>query len=752
MDAEIPKFEKVESPKGPEKAPGADFGISGAEELERLRTEAEALKAEAETDPEAAKRLAVAEKRLELFMNEHDNAGAFKFKRFGREVRSMFLEEGEDGERPVEMDGEGRLAVAESQKDRRVLFVNMGELDRFNKEGGGHGAGDAALTEAAKAIERAVHAKLSERGVEGGYKMFRFSGNEFAVNIENISEEDFQDLMADIEAAKPSVPGVEEPAPLTATGFDFKEAVDIYNDLQSELGPEERVGNKEDAARELVDILKTRAYYDLDIHKFESRVRRVKDKVGSQGADATKPFFDNYMKKMFKDSPLEDLSAFEKLTDEDISRMAFEFARNNIQQQSAFESTRQDIVSSRLKRRRESGAPLGITGGSLEQALAIAARVADIPERTRGQKILDEMRGRNAEAQEGGDEHSAELADLEMQIESARRDAGTGLLERGVHYEELQEAMKEGKDTQLVFVDMGFLKYFDHKGGPEVGDAALKKAADLMEQAVEAAGVEATVYRYGGDEFTIRIDGGEDQMLKYMEALETIRSQAGAIPAGRKGMSEGYVPTELVFNYGAADTAFTDQVFDDMVEAGVFDQDQLSDPEFVAAQKADIMTTAADKAIEEQKAVGRFELLIGKLRDGECQSDELCRTQTEQMITYSQKAIFGEKGGDALLRSWAESGKSMEELRGEIAGWVEKQGEKATVEDAGKRDLLSELVEAHAKIRYFERKLRTAEAQNAALTEENSDLRAEMQRLAEEKRLAEEERQKIIDARKNLSG
>ncbi|MFC1702879.1 hypothetical protein ACFLZO_00290 [Patescibacteria group bacterium] len=70
--------------------------------------------------------------------------------------------------------------MAEGYEGKRVVFVNMGELDRFNKEGGGHAAGDAALHDAAVQIEKIVKGAVDGSASAEGYEIFRYSGTEFA--------------------------------------------------------------------------------------------------------------------------------------------------------------------------------------------------------------------------------------------------------------------------------------------------------------------------------------------------------------------------------------------------------------------------------------------------------------------------------------------------------------------------------------------------------------------------------------------
>lgn len=726
----------------------ADFGVSAAKGLEKLESTVEEARREAETDPEKKIDQTLAEKRLELFLNEYDNAGAFKFKKFGREV-SGFFEDSPEKPKVIETDIEtGRLSLAGSEKNRRLMFVNMGELDRINKEGGGHAAGDAALKETVKAIERAVQAKIAgKEGRAASYFMLRYRGNEFMVSFDDISRDDFEEVLADIRSQRPKVEGVEEGAPLVADGFDFQEAIDIVNQVQMGFAAEERFDPDDPsaAAREFISVMQKRADWSLDVDKFTSRVGRVREKLKDDGPEAAKVFFDNYMKKMFQGTELEDLSKFEALTGEDIERMAFEHAGKYLDSAKNLDDARRKIIDARLKERREKTSRVGeyaaeIAGGRLGEAVPLAK----VPELTRGQKLLDELgeKARNAEALDSP--KKAEIARLDLQIEQAKRDKGTGLLERGAHYENLENAFKEGKEIQMVFVDMGFLRYFDNKGGSDVGNDAIKMAADLMERAIEASGVEGTAFRYGGDEFTVQISGSQEETAKFELALGRLRDQAGAIPAGKRGSADGYYPTELVFNYGAADGLLAESVFEDLARAGELTAEELADPDRVAEVKAEAMTVAADKAIEEQKAINRFMMLAEALRDPTYGTDPARKIQVDNLIVFSNKALFAEAGGDTYLRALAESGKDKLTMQQEVKSWVAERIKDSREKDGRKADLLSELVEVHGKIRYYERAL--SEARHEA-----ADAKARNEQLAAALKRARDEREKLIRIRKTLT-
>lgn len=739
--------EQPQEEQAPPSSRRGDFGISAAKELEMLEGMVGELRDEAPASPEKGVELAIAEKKLELFLSEHDNAGAFKFKRFGREMTEMF-EDGPGKEKKVEIDAEtGRMTLAESEKNRRVMFVNMGELDRINKEGGGHAAGDSALKETVKVIEAAVQAKVAgKKGSEAGYSMLRYRGNEFMVSFDDISKEDFEEIMRTVRDAQPKVEGVDEGAPLVADGFDLQEAVDIVNQLQLELGPDERIDPSEPgaAAREVIEVMRRRADYSLDIDKFMSRVGRVQDKVRDGGEEGARAFFDNYMKKMFQGTELQDLSKFEGLSEEEVERMAFEYASKSLSSAKSLVDARRAIIDSRIKEIRGGREQLTPTDLLKSELAAEPVKLAEVPERTRGQQVVDGLERQAKEMELFGKPQEAELAKLDAQIESARRDKGTGLLERGTHYENLEKAFKEGRETQMVFVDMGFLRYFDNKGGPEVGDAALKVAADMMEEAIEKSGVEGKAFRYGGDEFTVQIDGGAEQVAKFQQALATLREQAGAIPTGKRGTADGYYPTELVFNYGVSDNKMAEEVYKSLAEAGKFSPEDMADPDEVANDKAEIMTIIADKAIEEEKAVNRFMMLVEKLRDPQYDADPAKKVQVENLIAFSNKALFAEAGGGIFLRSLAESGKDEKTMRAETEAWVAERIKDNHEKEGQKADLLSQLVEVHGKIRYYERALAEARHENTETKQRNEKLQTELAK-------AQEERQKLVDIRKTLS-
>ncbi|MFA6603726.1 MAG: diguanylate cyclase [Patescibacteria group bacterium] len=706
---------------------GAEAGLAEALEEKRLELADAALAA------------SISEKKLELFNAERDASGAFKFKRFGRETQDLFKRAEGQERAAIEQRENGEFALDASQERRRLLVVNMGELDRFNKEGGGHAAGDAALTETARTIERIVRDRLRDKpDHQADYTLLRYDANEFMVDFSDIDEQDFQEIMAEVNAAKPRVEGVAEAAPVAAVGLNFKDAVGLLNESQLAAGSE-RLDAGEDAARELVDLVKNMANHSLEKAKFAGRIQRLQTAAAEQGVEHAAKIFENYLKKGLsnveglKEDPAGAVTveSILKLSPERTRDLAEEAANIRIFEARRVNKVEQEIIQRRLKARAD-GRPKFEEAG--EDETGEKQRIAKIPEGgdLKGLRRLAELK---ESADAAGEGKEAELLRLEYEVERTKSDASTGLQDRGVHYENLGQALKEGKDVSVVFVDMAFLKYFDQKGGTEIGDAATRLAAQIMEQAIEEAGVEGRAFRYGGDEYTLQIDGGMDEVAKVMKKIAELRDAKGRVPRGPRSQPE-YAPTKLNFNTGSCDTAFMEQVFEDLATAGRLDKAELEDdPERLWNVKADLMTKIADMDIEQEKAVSRFKLLIGERRDPAYQADALFKSQVDARTDFSKKAIFAEQGGKDKLDAWVESGRSFEDLESEIRAYVDRQAETAHNVWDNKRELVDRMIEVHAKIRDLEQELGSVRQESSAKDAKIINLAARLEQANREREL-----------------
>ncbi len=678
----------------------------------------------------AREMIGIYQRRIELFWKEHDNAGAFKIKKFDRQLLEYFTGSPEAGQKQViETGSDGRFELAEGQENRRLVFIDMLELDRLNKEGGGHDAGDAGLTATVELLGKAA-AQLNGPGKRPpAFDIFRSGGNQFAVNFESIDDAALEAFMQTIASSRAEVAErigkPVEGAPLTATAVNLKDVIEDLNSVQEQTGAPFEPG--EEAAREIMQIMLRAGDWGGEVRKFHARAERVREKI-ERGDPDTQGFFDNYVAKALKGTPFgtfEDFrktlegGAFEKTVAEsafDAARTRFDLDRGIDAAEGALidKQLRQEIVRSRVEARRASK--------EKKKTAPEGEGLAKIPEETRGQALLrmkkeEAERARKAaeESEAASTERSllraeAENARLDYDIEAAQRNAGTGLLERGSYYEDLERALAEKKPTTSVFIDMGFLKYFDQKGGPDVGNVALKSAAHLIEQALEKAGLKGEAYRYGGDEFTMLFEGTQEDAKKFTQALSILKEQFGKIPAGPKSKPE-YVPTELQFNYGVSDVAELDETLE-----------QSGRRDSPLNKRADILTKIADQRVEYMKAVSRFDYLIGEMRKKDFHDAKIgtepgaadaYSRQVEAKIEYSRKALFAELGGESALRIFSDELRRLSESPGEREGLeeeIEDQVRKFVmdrIEAAHKmenesKQLLDRFLEARTRISYLE--------------------------------------------------
>lgn len=744
-----------------------------------------------ESDPndEAAKlALEVATLEEALFFRLHDNAGAFKSAKLGQRIAGLF-EPGADGKVGATFEN-GQLKLAEFQQDRRFLLVNMMELDRFNKEGGGHAAGDAALEATVEKIKEVLTTQNTSRKGNGlaplDYQIYRFDGNTFAVDLASIPLREFGELVQQMEKAEPQVAGVDEAAPLVVRGLALEDAAGLVNHLQDGLSAKEHAVSldEKEAVREVMTMFRRTAAWDLEISKFAKRAERVRkmldgitqaeEAIQAAQEEITKEklkakklamekdaevFFGNYMKKSFQETELSTLGGFKAVLEqgdayfqETVDRLAMERADTRFEGVREQEDEIARIVDAWVKERGippkdlkpaapgEHG-PTGAepAGKRLLTSRADAAEAAEKKWQADPENQLLKLKARKAR--------------LEQRIEAARRDAGTGLLDRGVYYEELEADFKEGNDVAVLFIDLAFLKLFDQAGGTEVGDKAIATAASLLEQAIKEAGVsekDGCVYRYAGDEFLIKVRGGngvkaKDTLMKVRDALEGLRDRSEPIPATAKSSAE-YAPIRLSFNYGHADSAMVGEL---LRAARTRKESSESEPEDAAHDLnflAELMTKAADGGIEYNKAYSRFLLLIGKLHELQDAPDPSAQApQVEALINFSNKAIFAELGGVDRLRAFAlnpdfKGAEHKAALEHAVLQYVLEQVEKIRDQEKAQKSAKDNLIAAQAKVEFLTHRLSQAASELEHTHAIVLDLRARV-------KAAEEEKRKLIDVR-----
>jgi GGDEF domain-containing protein/uncharacterized small protein (DUF1192 family) len=195
-----------------------------------------------------------------------------------------------------------------------------------------------------------------------------------------------------------------------------------------------------------------------------------------------------------------------------------------------------------------------------------------------------------------------------------------------------------------MFVDLGFLKYFN-TGGREVGNLAIQSTAEVLEEALAELGKPAEAFRYAGDEFTILFVGSDEDQMKLIEAIETAKKSKGALPRTDKS-SPLYRPEEIVINYGTATRETAEQIMQTLLEKDVLTEtfmEEKSDEYY--ERVANIQTRIADLGVEAQKAQSRFVKLMKAMRH-DFPKDfpeklSLDQRATDVLVKFSQKAIFG---------------------------------------------------------------------------------------------------------------
>ncbi len=139
----------------------------------------------------------------------------------------------------------------------------------------------------------------------------------------------------------------------------------------------------------------------------------------------------------------------------------------------------------------------------------------------------------------------------------ARTDPLTGLLNRRAFLEALPRRIerldREGAPGTLVYVDLDRLKLLNDTGGHELGDAALKRVAQVLRDSTRPSDL---VARLGGDEFAMWLDGA-DRLTAAERADALVRTAAG-----RLSIDTADGPVSLGFSIGFAERlpgSFEDQ-------------------------------------------------------------------------------------------------------------------------------------------------------------------------------------------------
>ncbi|MCI0479026.1 diguanylate cyclase, partial [Candidatus Uhrbacteria bacterium] len=338
----------------------------------------------------------------------------------------------------------------------------------------------------------------------------------------------------------------------------------------------------------------------------------------------------------------------------------------------------------------------------------------------------------------------ADLAQVAFGIERAKRDGRTGLFQRGMYFETMESALREGKPVTTVAIDMAFLKYFDKEGGAGAGDLAIKKAADILDTLAaksSADGVKVEAYRLGGDEFAFTVVGGDERTVTtLLEDLDDAAEHAGRIPA-RKGATETYRPEALQFNLGirsAKDAAALRAELEGMD----IPLEKAGTPE-EWNELAEYQMRMADKEVEIHKAVNRVVFLVKRLVDV---GNDPEHPSVRSLLSYSSKAVFGDT---ASLIGFAERMSSepagMAALMGDIHRFVGRHLDEKHADAASYGASMDRRLEDAVRLRFYKQRIDELEQKIEELeVERKSDTAAAQAAVAE--------LQALRDLRSRISG
>lgn len=711
----------------------------GKSALRLNQLESERLIAEAAfNSPEATEthklKLELAHKNTELFFREHDSTGAWKGERFGRDLLQDFQA------RSWERDQEQQLEISESDERAHLLLINMGELDRLNASGD-HSLGDQGLRLSAMQIENIVREVLSkhpenkdERRLADVYDLYRQDGNYFSLSLRDVDPSDAEEIRKRLTQEEVKIDGVkadEDPIPLTASLVSRAEGIRLLNSLESlpaEAGLTEQ--------KFLIKVLLEKAQTMLDVRLIESRAKRMVEKIknpGLKGEAGARDFYEKFLKKSlgsaFKENHEPDLIGFDSFKNILASKRALEDP-NSTEWIHFLTEKSLDSAFESLKSRRSVGRQIELCLAKKVAADVLNKRVDfgnlvdsdqeihstpefHSPLDTRGKEqvvklqneasVLQSLRGKDEAA-----DLKADIAQIDVKIEQAKRDQRTGLYGRGIYFETLEKGMEKQPVTNIA-IDMAFLRYFDKEGGPAAGDLAILKAAEILDTIANTFTddrVKLEAFRVGGDEFALTITGGDEKITTaVLETLRTAQLNTGRVPA-QPGAKMSYKPEALQFNYGVRSLKDLESFKQELTDANI-PLTKTGTPQ-EQNELAEYMVRLSDKEVEIQKGMNRIRLLLGRTLQARVSGE---RGNLDTLIAYSQKSIFGLAGerkieelADRLMASHDRESE-MVKLGGEVLAFVIDEIDKKNIQVESYSNSIDRRVEDAVRIRFFESRI-----------------------------------------------
>lgn len=718
--------------------------------------------------------LTYSQRRIEIFLREHDSTGAWKGDRLGadlsRDLRTKSWERNAEGQVPV---------TAEDERSH-LLMVHMGELDRLNSSGD-HSLGDQGLRLTAERIESVVRevlgrdpAKKDDRRLADAYDIYRHAGNDFMVNLRDVDQESAEEIRKRIAQDTIEISHVragEDPIPVAASRISRADGIEILNRVDER--PED-VGLTDQKV--LIQAMIEKAQTLNDVAKIEMRTKRMLGKIREAGEDpakesAARDLYDKFLRKSLGDvfkphgaNELAEYDAFRRLVTE---HRALEVPASTEWTHLVAERAMDDAFQG-LKARRAVGRSIELKLASVvakdvlahEEEFGIVFEGEDAPpsspdfsppQETGGIKRIRELEAKAASI-ENPQSWVARLAQADVDLEKAKRDKRTGLYGRGVYFDTMERAFENEKDVSTIAIDMAFLKYFDKEGGPATGDLAVLKAVEVLDSvsaSFRERGIDVEAFRVGGDEFALTIVGGDGKTIR--EVVEAVREgarRAGRIP-GTAGASPRYKSEGLQFNYGIRRALSAKTFHAELESLGIPLKETGAE---TSNELSDYLVRLADKEVEIQKGVNRLMMLLDRSMHPSEDSN------LDMLKVYSQKAIFG-PAGEAKLKEFIQELSSSPEpavargrIRGEATKFVIEQLDAKNAQVAAFESSLDRRLEDAVRIRFFEQRI-------AELEEEIEGLHARLETETTNREVyrqaataAQEEKKAIVELRERMRG
>lgn len=137
------------------------------------------------------------------------------------------------------------------------------------------------------------------------------------------------------------------------------------------------------------------------------------------------------------------------------------------------------------------------------------------------------------------EQHARVVRDLSLRDELTGLLNRRGFMELGRHQREV--AMRSGRPFAVLFADLNGMKTINDQLGHEVGDCALRDAAELLSSTFRGADL---IARLGGDEFVVLAVDADPEHTNALEAR--VREALGAASTGPER------PYELSMSLGVA--------------------------------------------------------------------------------------------------------------------------------------------------------------------------------------------------------